>query len=448
VPVHPLDVLCQQVLGLASAGPCVADEVFDLVRRAYPFRDLPRRDFDDCLTYLHGQDRDGRPWLPARLRGEAGRFTVRDRRTARLLRRNLGTILAEEPTPVLLSEHPAPRTPLIGQVDQAFAERLEPGDRFLLDGRCLEYRRREEGALLVEEVSGRPAVPRWGGEGWPLSPELARRLYLLRVQAAEALHDGPANLAALLRRDYGLGDAAAEALTAFFVRQECVSEIPDGSAVLVEAVAAGEAVAYYLHTPLNRTGNDALARVAAHRLARDHGRACTSIVADLGLSLHVRGRLPDVPDLVRTLLSADGFDAALDAALADSAVLRERFRRVALTGLMLLRNPLGRRRQVGGPDWGERRLFDQVRAHDGDFVLLRQAAREVRADPCDATAARGFVEELPRRALRCRWLPRPSPFVEGWTQLAPGPASAVETPAEALQRLHASLTGEGEPPID
>jgi Lhr-like helicase len=302
--------------------------------------------------------------------------------------------------------------------------------------------------LLVEEVSGRPAVPRWGGEGWPLSPELARRLYLLRVQAAEALRDGPANLAALLRRDYGLGDAAAEALTAFFVRQECVSEIPDGSAVLVEAVAAGEAVSYYLHTPLNRTGNDALARVAAHRLARDHGRACTSIVADLGLSLHVRGRLPDVPDLMRALLSADGFDAALDAALVDSAVLRERFRRVALTGLMLLRNPLGRRRQVGGPDWGERRLFDQVRAHDGDFVLLRQAAREVRADPCDAAAARGFVEELPRRALRCRWLTRPSPFVEGWTQLAPGPAEAVETPAEALQRLHATLTGEGEPPID
>ena len=63
---------------------------------------------------------------------------------------------------------------------------------------------------------------------------------------------------------------------------------------------------------------------------------------------------------------------------------------------MLLRNPLGRGRRVGGRDWGERRLFDQVRARDPDFVLLRQAAREVRADLCDAAAALRYVEELAR----------------------------------------------------
>src|SRR5205814_3464855 len=117
-------------------------------------------------------------------------LTIRDEWTARLLRRNLGTILAEEAVPVLLAgvpdaggepdeERPSPAGRPVGQVDQAFADRLQPGDRFLLDGRCLEFRRAEGGALLVEEVGGRPAVPRWGGDGWPLSTELARRLYLL-----------------------------------------------------------------------------------------------------------------------------------------------------------------------------------------------------------------------------------------------------------------------------
>jgi ATP-dependent Lhr-like helicase len=76
-------------------------------------------------------------------------------------------------------------------------------------------------------------------------------------------------------------------------------------------------------------------------------------------------------------------------------------------------------------------------------VLLRQARREVGEECCDGGAARAFVEELPRRQLRCRRLPCLSPFVEGWTQLAAGPAETVETPAEALRRLHAALTGAG-----
>ncbi len=135
---QPLDVLCQQILGMACAGPCSADDVFPLVRQAYPYRDLERDDFDACLRYLLGLDHLGESWLPARLRGNPEEFTVRDQRTARLLRRNLGSILTEEPLGVYLvdptaaeegEEPPTPR--LIGQVDLLFAERLQAGDRFL-----------------------------------------------------------------------------------------------------------------------------------------------------------------------------------------------------------------------------------------------------------------------------------------------------------------------------
>jgi ATP-dependent Lhr-like helicase len=284
-------------------------------------------------------------------------------------------------------------------------------------------------------------VPRWGGEGWPLSTELARRLYLLRVQAAEALREGPDVLAAVLCRDYGLEGAAVGMLVDYFQRQESLSEIPDTTACLVEAVAAQPGADYYVHTPLNRLGNDALARVLVHRLVRDHGRSATSVVADLGFALTVPGGLGDVPGQLRALLRAEDFDADFDAALADCLTLRERFRWVALMGFMLLRNPLGRRPRVGGGDWGERRLFEQVRARDPDFVLLRQATREVRADLCDVPAARDFVRDLGRLPLRCRRLPHASPFVEAWTQTGLGGVGSVETPAEALRRLHAALMG-------
>jgi ATP-dependent Lhr-like helicase len=203
-------------------------------------------------------------------------------------------------------------------------------------------------------------VPHWVGDGWPLDAALARRLYLLRTQAAEALRDGPAALAALLRRDYCCRPAAVEEMVAYFVRQECVSEIPDAATCLIECVPGDGGCDYFVHTPLNRVGNDALARVAALRLARDYGRAVVTAVADLGLTLSVRGEKALGADLFRKLFAVEAFDQDLASALAESDLLRERFRRVALTGLMILRNPQGRRRRVGGPDWAQRRLFERI----------------------------------------------------------------------------------------
>jgi ATP-dependent Lhr-like helicase len=456
IPPHPLDVLCQHILGMAATQAWSADAMFELVRRAAPYRELSRRDFDDCLAYLGCRPPSSvsRPkqesWLPPRLQGDTTEFAIRDARTARLLRRNLGTILADPQYQVRMlidatSTVDAVEEVVLGEVDQLFAERLKPGDRFLLDGRCLQVRSiaPEESLLRVEETCGRPAVPRWGGTGWPLSTELARRLYLLRMQAVESLREGPETLTRLLRSDYGLDDAGVPALSAFFQRQESVSEIPDTESCLIEIVPHDQGADLYLHTPLNRLGNDALARVAVHRLARDRRQSAGSIVADLGFALLLQGGFAESDNLaeaLRTLLADTDFDTDLDAALQESASARERFQRVAQTGLMLLRQPLGRPRRVGGRDWGARRLFEKVQLHDQDFVLLRQARREVRTELCDAAAARHYLGELGQRPLRCRRLRYPSPFVEAWTQMGAGPAENIETAEEALVRLHAALT--------
>jgi ATP-dependent helicase Lhr and Lhr-like helicase len=84
--------------------------------------------------------------------------------------------------------------------------------------------------------------------------------------------------------------------------------------------------------------------------------------------------------------------------------------------LMLLKQPLGGKRKVGGQHWAERRLFEQVRDGDPNFVLLRQARREVVETTCLADAARRFVEQLPRLAVRVRWLADVSPLASGWLQ--------------------------------
>jgi ATP-dependent Lhr-like helicase len=441
VPAHPLDVLCQQLVGMAVARSWTPDEAFALVRRAYPYRELTRDDFEACLSYLSGR-RSGagsQQWLPPRLSWDGDEFRALDERTARLLRRNLGTILSEATRPVAI-ESTEDASEAIGEVEEPFVERLNPGDRFLLDGRCLEYRRQENQTLLVEEIAGRPLTPRWASDGLRLSAELARRLYLFRVQVAEALRGGRSAAAALLRADCGLDDSAALVVAAHLERQECVSEVPDATMLLIEQVSRQGATDHYLHTPLNQAGNDALARVAVLRLARDQGRMAQSFVAGLGLLLSVAGG-SIAPAFWRQLLDARRFEEDLSESLRESLALRSRFQRVALTGLMLLRNPLGRKPGVGGRDWGERRLFDRVRRTEPGFVLLRQAEREVCSELCDAEAARRYAEDLSRCAVRCRRLAGISPFVAAWGAVEPASEDPIESAAEVLRRLHTALMG-------
>jgi ATP-dependent Lhr-like helicase len=438
----PLDVLCQHLLGLAAMGCWSADEAFQLVRRAHPYRHLSRKDLEDCLRYLDGRRDEDVPWLPSRLQWQGERFSILDRRTARILRRNIGTIVSEEPRRVLLrsTDGEFGREMEVGNVDEPYADRLQPGDRFLLDGRCLECRQPGPGDLLVEEVPGRPAVPRWQSDVPLLAGELARRLYLLRVQSAEALRQGPHSLLNLLRHDYGLQDAAALVLADFFQQQEQSSEIPDQRTCLIECVCEDGGTTHYIHTPLAHAANDSLARVAVLRLARDLGRSVTSIVADLGFAILCRRALPLTPDEWRTLLAADGFEADLDESLKESISLRERFRRVAMVGLMVLRNPLGAKRRVGGHDWAERRLFDKVRAAEPEFVLLRQARKEMQS-ACDFPAAQCYLELLPRLEIKLRRLDCVSPFAACWTQQLAGPIGQLDGPAQTLKNLHSAIFG-------
>src|SRR5204863_5681058 len=109
---------------------------------------------------------DGREWLPPRLRWHHGRFSIVSQCTARLLRRNLGSIVSETVRPVhlLISESP-PAEPTqwrpVGSLEESYADRLRPGDRFLLDGQSWQFRRVEDFAVLVDQVVGRPNVPQW-----------------------------------------------------------------------------------------------------------------------------------------------------------------------------------------------------------------------------------------------------------------------------------------------
>ena len=182
----PLDVLCQQLIGMACSGDQCANTAFDLIRTRGPMADLSRPDFDACIDFLAGKlptpsaataaENGTTPrWTSLRLWSHEGRFGLRSRRVARLFWSNVGTINSEETVRVI------ERGVAIGTLEAAYAERLLPGDRFVLDGRALEFRRLERSTLFARSATGEPSLPRWTSMRQSLSFELARELVTFRA---------------------------------------------------------------------------------------------------------------------------------------------------------------------------------------------------------------------------------------------------------------------------
>ncbi len=438
----PLDVVCQQLIGMACGADWAVDEAFELIRRVAPMAGLRREDFDACLDFLAGDlaapagafepEPGAAPrWTAPRIWKRGGVFGIRNRRVIRWFWGNVGTITSEESVRVLADGVE------VGTLEGAYAERLQAGDRFVLDGRALEFRRLEGLVVHARAANGEPSLPRWSSDRQALSAELALDLARFREEAARLLTDGPSALRAWLREAHDLGPDAADVLVHLFEAQEQVSEVPAPGVLLVEESPHEEGLAYTFHAPLSRSACEALGRATAARLGRRFGRDLALTVADLGWSL----RLPEGARLraeeVEPLFASEGFADDVMDGLDHGELPARRFRHVAATALMVLRNPEGGRRKVGGLLWVSNRLYPLVKAACPDHPLLRETRREVLADLLDTPAALAWLARHP--SVRFRALSGTSPFAATW--IVPGSAEPVryESPAEALRRLHERL---------
>ena len=452
-PREPLDVLCQQLVGVAceAGGDASADETYELVRKSAPFANLSRPDFDACLRFLAGElaapagayepEPGSAPRSTApRIWKKRGRFGVRNGRVMRWLWQNVGTIHSEETVRVHLKDQE------IGTVESAYAERLQAGDRFLLDGRALAVRRLEGLTLHVEPAGSDDDVrlPRWSSDRQSLSRELAQNLADFRDTAARRLSDdGPAALRAWLVEGHDLDPDAAGIVEDLLTMQEALSEIPPPGGLLVEewpADAEG-GIFYAFHAPLPRSACEALGRATAARLGRRFGRDVRVSAADLGWSLHLPPEAHLDADAIRTLIDPADFEADVVEGLDRGELVARRFRYVAATGLMILRRPEGKRVRVGGLLWASQRLYPLVKACCPDHPLLREALRESLEDVLDCRTALDWLRSNP--SIRLRSLDGPSPFAVAWIDPAGGEPIRYESPADALRRLHARLLGVG-----
>ncbi len=186
-PVAPLDVLAQQIVAECAAREWSEDELFELVRRAAPYRELARTDYDAVLAMLASGVGEGAGGSRPLLHRDRVAGVLRARRASRMVAIQNGGTIPELGDYRVVAE---PDETVVGTVNEDWAIESMAGDVFLLGSTSWRIRRIENGTVRVEDARGAPpTIPFWLGEGPGRTIELSEEVGRLRREIDAGLDD-------------------------------------------------------------------------------------------------------------------------------------------------------------------------------------------------------------------------------------------------------------------
>lgn len=440
----PLDVLVQHLVSMGCEGAWPRDDAYALLRKAYPYRELSRKDFDDALDYLAGGGKALRQQYAevfGKIELDDERFVTRPGRVQREFLQNVGTI------PSVGVVHVRLKNRTLGSVEEMFVRQLKPGDVFVIAGRAVRLERTGLMEVFVARADKAiPTIPRWNANKMPLSNNVAEEIIRFRSELRERF-EASLEIERWLADRLDCGKMNAGIIAAMYKAQHRISEIPTADFLLVEELHAGResnpaptarhpaALHYFFHSVIGRSANDALARVLTWRLSQRRGGNAVATPHDYGFVLTVSETQAFSADDLPELMTPAGFIEDFHAALSNSEMLKYHFRNAAQTGLMVYRNFFDQKKSVKKLQWSSEVIFNVLNQHEPDHVLLREARRDSMHVFLDANAAAAYcrrVAEIPVRIHRVRHVP-PLSFAMYATRIKE--ALLVEDPAETMERL-------------
>lgn len=412
IPMNPLDVLAQHLVGMAVEDKWRIQDAYNLVRRAYNFHNLSLDDFMRVLRYLAGREGLEEEKVYAKIWLDEEGVFGRKRSARMIYQLNTGTIPDESKIEVYTTSGK-----YVGNLEEEFVEILAPGDIFVLGGRTYRFIRSSGMKVIVEDAEGmKPTVPSWFSEMLPLSFDSALRVGAFRRRIASLLKEGREDEAMkMLREEYQLEPHSAEAVMTYIWEQLAyVGMVPGDDTVLVEYFRFEDAWAIVFHTLYGRRVNDALSRGIGSILARLTSSPVRISISDNGFMLITENQ--PSRSMIEAILSEaepSRFREIVEDALARTELVKRRFRHVAQRSFMILRRYRGRERSPERMQLSAERLLTVLRELDPDHPVIRETYREILEDYMDIKRAIWVLEGLRsgRIKLEIRGpLPYPSPM--------------------------------------
>jgi ATP-dependent Lhr-like helicase len=185
IPEKPLDVLCQQIIAETAQNEYVEDHLFSVIKRAYPYRHLTRKEFDDVVVMLSEGFSNRRGRKRAYIKRDLVNGTVKGRKGAQINALMCGGTIPDHFDYDVILE---PTGTFIGQLNEDFAIESTQGDIVQLGNNSWRILKVERGKIRVEDAHGMPAtMPFWFGEAPARTFELSEAISTLREQVSEKI---------------------------------------------------------------------------------------------------------------------------------------------------------------------------------------------------------------------------------------------------------------------
>ena len=390
VPANPLDVLAQQVIAMVAMDTWDVEELYDVVLRAAPYRDLPRDAYLAVLDMLAGRyPGDDFAELKPRIVWDraTGEITARPG-AQRLAVTSGGTI----PDRGLYAVYLIGTTSRVGELDEEMVYESRVGDVFALGATSWRIEEITPDRVWVSPAPGQPAkLPFWHGDSVGRPIELGRAV----GEFLRAARDPEATRAHLA--DSGLDAWAMDNLVAYLEEQRAATgRLPDDRTIVVERFRdeLGDwRVA--IHSPFGARVHAPWALAIGQRLLAEHGIEPQVMHSDDGIVI----RLPDtldetaVPIADLLVIDPEDIDAIVQSEVGGSSLFAGRFRECAARALLLPRRMPGKR----SPLWQQRQRSQHllsVASRYPDFPIVLEAVRECVLDVYDVPALRDLLTQV------------------------------------------------------
>jgi ATP-dependent Lhr-like helicase len=366
-----LDVLAQHVLGCACGEPFFSDELYAEVRTAAPYANLSRHDFDDVVDFVASGGYALKTYERfARIKQDKeGRWRVANPKVRQSYRMNVGTIVEDDMLKVRLVRSRgggagstgviARGGRLLGEIEEAFIEGLSPGDTFVFSGEVVRYETLVEDQVYVSRAHDRdPKVPSYMGGKFPLSTYLAERVRRL-------LDDS--------RAWGGLPEQVRDWLSL----QKEASRVPAVRELLVESFPRANKHYLVCYPFEGRLAHQTLGMLLTRRLERARARPLGFVANEYAVAIWGLG---DLSFMIRdgridldALFDPDMLGDDLEAWLAESALMKRTFRNCAIISGLIARRHTGEEKSRRQVLFSTDLVYDVLRKHQADHVLLRAA---------------------------------------------------------------------------
>ncbi|MGO8912450.1 MAG: ligase-associated DNA damage response DEXH box helicase [Bradyrhizobium sp.] len=439
-----LDVLAQHVLGCACGEPFLSDQLYQEVLTAAPYSGLARTDFDDVVDFVATGGYALKTYERfARIKQDKnGRWRVTNPKVRQSYRLNVGTIVEEPMLKVRLVRSRGAKGNtgstgalgrggrMLGEIEEYFIEGLVVGDTFVFGGEVVRYEQLSEDQVYVSRANDADAkVPSYMGGKFPLSTYLAERVRTLLAD----------------RRAWnGLPDQVRDWLSL----QAHLSRVPGTRELVVETFPRANKHYLVCYPFEGRLAHQTLGMLLTRRLERARARPLGFVANEYALAVWGLG---DMSFMIRqgrldlnALFDADMLGDDLEAWLAESALMKRTFRTCALISGLIARRFTGEEKTRRQVLFSTDLIYDVLRKHQADHVLLRAARADAATGLLDLRRLGDMLARIKGRITH-RELDRVSPLavpvmLEIGREAVYGEASD-ELLAEAADELVKEATG-------